>query len=103
MDKRVTVSFKIFGKIIKAELQRLAGVQVEDGQHHGHSRGMHQNRPDSWRINMVVINLLLQAVGNQFKAQIFAASLLGVVLAVVLDLVLVLVQRLLTPWTRHAR
>ena len=48
-------------------------------------------------------NLLLQAVGNQFKAQIFAASLLGVVLAVVLDLVLVLVQRLLTPWTRHAR
>ena len=48
-------------------------------------------------------NLLLQAVGNQFKAQIFAASLLGVVLAVVLDLLLVLVQRLLTPWTRHAR
>ena len=48
-------------------------------------------------------NLLLQAVGNQFKAQIFAASLLGVVLAVLLDLVLVLVQRLLTPWTRHAR
>jgi osmoprotectant transport system permease protein len=47
-------------------------------------------------------NLLLQAVGNQFKAQIFAASLLGVVLAVVLDLVLVLVQRILTPWTRHA-
>ena len=48
-------------------------------------------------------NLLLQAVGNQFKAQIFAASLLCVVLAVALDLVLVLVQRLLTPWTRHAR
>ena len=48
-------------------------------------------------------NLLLLAVGNQFKAQIFAASLLCVVLAVVLDLVLVLVQRLLTPWTRHAR
>jgi osmoprotectant transport system permease protein len=48
-------------------------------------------------------NLLLQAVGNQFKAQIFAASLLCVVLAVALDLVLVVAQRLLTPWTRHAR
>jgi osmoprotectant transport system permease protein len=48
-------------------------------------------------------NLLLLAVGNQFKAQIFAASILCVVLAVVLDLVLVVAQRLLTPWTRHAR
>lgn len=48
-------------------------------------------------------NLLLLAVGNQFKAQIFAASVLCVALAVVLDLVLVLVQRLLTPWTRRAR
>ncbi len=48
-------------------------------------------------------NLLLQAVGNQFKAQIFAASLLCVLLAVALDVVLVGVQRLLTPWTRHAR
>jgi osmoprotectant transport system permease protein len=48
-------------------------------------------------------NLLLQAVGNQFKAQIFAASLLCVLLAVALDLVLVGAQRLLTPWTRHAR
>jgi osmoprotectant transport system permease protein len=48
-------------------------------------------------------NLLLQAVGNQFKAQIFAASLLCVLLAVALDLVIVGAQRLLTPWTRHAR
>jgi osmoprotectant transport system permease protein len=48
-------------------------------------------------------NLLLLAVGNQFKAQIFAASVLCVGLAVALDLVLVVVQRLLTPWTRHAR
>jgi osmoprotectant transport system permease protein len=47
-------------------------------------------------------NLLLRAVGNQFKAQIFAASVLCVVLAVALDLVLVGAQRLLTPWTRHA-
>ncbi len=48
-------------------------------------------------------NLLLLAVGNQFKAQIFAASVLCVVLAVFLDLVLFVAQRLLTPWTRHAR
>ncbi|MGY2700660.1 MULTISPECIES: ABC transporter permease [unclassified Nocardioides] len=48
-------------------------------------------------------NLLLLAVGNQFKAQIFAASVLCVVLAVAFDLALVLVQRLLTPWTRRAR
>jgi osmoprotectant transport system permease protein len=48
-------------------------------------------------------NLLLSAVGNQFKAQIFAASVLCVLLAVVLDLVLVVAQRVLTPWTRHAR
>ena len=48
-------------------------------------------------------NLLLLAVGNQFKAQIFAASILCVALAVVLDVLLVLVQRLLTPWTRGAR
>jgi osmoprotectant transport system permease protein len=48
-------------------------------------------------------NLLLRAVGNQFKAQIFAASLLCILLAIALDLVLVVIQRLLTPWTRHAR
>lgn len=47
-------------------------------------------------------NLLLLAVGNQFKAQIFAASVLCVALAVVLDLLLVGLQRLLTPWTRRA-
>ncbi|CAI9400356.1 ABC transporter permease [Nocardioides sp. T2.26MG-1] len=48
-------------------------------------------------------NLLLLAVGNQFKAQIFAASVLCVALAGILDLGLLLVQRLVTPWTRHAR
>ncbi len=48
-------------------------------------------------------NLLLLAVGNQFKAQIFAASVLCVALAVVLDLVLVVAQRLLTPWTRSGQ
>jgi osmoprotectant transport system permease protein len=48
-------------------------------------------------------DLLLLAVGNQFKAQILAASVLCVALAVLLDLALVLLQRLLTPWTRRAR
>jgi osmoprotectant transport system permease protein len=48
-------------------------------------------------------NLLLRAVGNQFKAQIFAASLVCVLLAVALDVLLVGTQRLLSPWTRHAR
>jgi osmoprotectant transport system permease protein len=45
-------------------------------------------------------NLLLTAVGNQFKAQIFAASLLCVALAVALDLVLVGLQWAITPWSR---
>ena len=48
-------------------------------------------------------NLMLRAVNTQFKAQILAASILCVLLAIALDLVLVGVQRLLTPWTRHAR
>jgi osmoprotectant transport system permease protein len=47
-------------------------------------------------------NLMLRAVNTQFKAQILAASILCVALAVVLDLVLVSLQRALTPWTRHA-
>ena len=48
-------------------------------------------------------NLMLRAVNTQFKAQILAASILCVLLAVALDLVLVAAQRALTPWTRHAR
>lgn len=48
-------------------------------------------------------NLLLRAVGTQFKAQILAASLLCVLLAVVLDLLLVVAERLITPWTRTGR
>ena len=48
-------------------------------------------------------NLMLRAVNTQFKAQILAASLLCVLLAVALDLVLVAVQRALTPWPRRAR
>lgn len=45
-------------------------------------------------------DLLLTGVGTQFKAQILAASVLCVVLAVVLDLGLLAIQRLITPWTR---
>jgi len=48
-------------------------------------------------------NLMLRAVNTEFKAQVLAASLLCVALAVALDLLLVAVQRALTPWTRHAR
>jgi osmoprotectant transport system permease protein len=48
-------------------------------------------------------NLMLRAVNTQFKAQILAASVLCVLLAVALDLVLVAAQRALTPWTHHAR
>ncbi len=39
-------------------------------------------------------------VADQFKAQIFAASVLCVALAVVFDLILLLIGRLLTPWQR---
>ena len=48
-------------------------------------------------------DLLLGAFRTEFKAQIFAASLLCVLMALLLDLVLVVVQRLLTPWTRTRR
>lgn len=40
---------------------------------------------------------------STFKAQVLAGSVLCVALAVALDLVLVLAQRALTPWTRKAR
>jgi osmoprotectant transport system permease protein len=45
-------------------------------------------------------NLLLQAVDSQFKAQVLTAGALCVVLAVFFDVVLVGVQRVLTPWAR---
>lgn len=45
-------------------------------------------------------NLLVTGVGEQFRAQILVASVLCVLIAVVLDAALVLLQRLLTPWTR---
>lgn len=45
-------------------------------------------------------NMLLDGVSSNFKAEIMTASILCVVLAFALDAVLVLVQRLATPWTR---
>lgn len=47
-------------------------------------------------------NLIKDGVTTNFRAELFTASVLCVVLAVVLDVVLVLAQRLLTPWTRGA-
>lgn len=47
--------------------------------------------------------LIIQGTATDFKAQVLAAGVLCVGLAIVLDLLLVLVQRLLTPWTRRPR
>jgi osmoprotectant transport system permease protein len=47
-------------------------------------------------------NLIRDGVQNDFKAEILAASVLCVLLAVVLDAVVVAVQWLVTPWT-HGR
>ncbi|MFI9308056.1 ABC transporter permease [Streptomyces triculaminicus] len=48
-------------------------------------------------------NLIYEGMRSYFKAQVLTASLLCVVLAVVADLALLLVQRLLTPWARPKR
>ena len=45
-------------------------------------------------------NLIKDGVNTNFRAELLAAAVLCVVLAVVLDVVIVLLQRLLTPWTR---
>jgi osmoprotectant transport system permease protein len=45
-------------------------------------------------------NLIEDGLRTFFKAQVLTASVLCVLLAVVADLLLLLVQRLLTPWTR---
>ena len=45
--------------------------------------------------------LLYEAFPSQFKAQILAASVLCVLLAVTLDLTLLAAQRLMTPWARR--
>lgn len=45
-------------------------------------------------------NLIRDGVEHDFRAELLAASVLCVVLAVLLDAVIVGVQRVLTPWTR---
>ncbi len=47
-------------------------------------------------------DLLIAGKSSDFKAQVLVTSALCVVLAVLLDLLLVAVQRVLTPWTRKA-
>lgn len=46
-------------------------------------------------------NLIKNGVDSNFQAQLLTAAVLCVVLALVLDAILVLVQRVLTPWTRE--
>ncbi|WP_415953196.1 ABC transporter permease [Streptomyces sp. KLOTTS4A1] len=48
-------------------------------------------------------NLIYAGMNTYFKAQVLTASVLCVVIAVAADLVLLGVQRLLTPWQRGAR
>ena len=48
-------------------------------------------------------NLLKNGVQEDFRAQVLAASVICVLLAVLLDLLLFAVQRLMTPWARSAR
>lgn len=45
-------------------------------------------------------NLISDGVTNNFRAELFTAAVLCVVMAIVLDVLLVLVGRLLTPWRR---
>ncbi len=47
-------------------------------------------------------NLIKDGVSTNFRAELFTASVLCVLLAVLLDVVLVVAQRLMTPWTRGA-
>lgn len=48
-------------------------------------------------------NLIKDGVSTNFRAELLTASVICVVLAVVLDVLIVLAQRFLTPWTRQAR
>ena len=48
-------------------------------------------------------NLIRDGVENNFRAELLAAAVICVLLALVLDVVIVLAQRLLTPWTRGSR
>lgn len=48
-------------------------------------------------------NLLSSGVSTNFRAQLLTAAVLCVVIAVLLDVLIVLLERLLTPWTRGVR
>lgn len=48
-------------------------------------------------------NLIYSGMNTYFKAQVLTASVLCVAIAVVADLLLLGIQRLITPWTRAAR
>nr|WP_245244642.1 ABC transporter permease [Streptomyces palmae] len=48
-------------------------------------------------------NLIYDGMHTFFKAEVFTASVLCVALAIVADLLLLGLQRLLTPWTRKRR
>jgi osmoprotectant transport system permease protein len=48
-------------------------------------------------------NLIKDGVNSNFRAELFTAAVLCVLLAVLLDVLLVFSQRLLTPWARGAR
>lgn len=48
-------------------------------------------------------NLISHGVASNFRAELVTAAVLCVVLAVLLDVALVLLQRALTPWTAGAR
>jgi osmoprotectant transport system permease protein len=48
-------------------------------------------------------NLIQDGVNTKFRAELFTASVLCVLLALVLDALIVLLQRALTPWTRTGK
>ncbi|MBI0381919.1 ABC transporter permease, partial [Streptomyces albiflaviniger] len=48
-------------------------------------------------------NLIYEGMRSFFKAEVLTASVLCVALAVVADLLLLGLQRLLTPWARKSR
>ncbi|MBD8868259.1 ABC transporter permease [Nocardioides donggukensis] len=48
-------------------------------------------------------NLIRDGVSTNFRAELFTAAVLCVALAVLLDVLIVLAQRVLTPWTRGVR
>ena len=48
-------------------------------------------------------NLIKDGVNTNFRAELLTAAVLCVLLAIVFDVLIVLAQRLLTPWTRGAQ